>query len=88
MACMTASFLLGIQTAGEFRPVDQTQAGPAEIRGDFNGNGTLDVDDVRIALELAQGTRQPTRAELLADPNGDLVITLDDVAMILSQIQR
>ena len=86
-ACMAASFLIGIQTAGEFHTVDLTEAGPAVLRGDFNFDGTLDAQDVRFALEVAQGIRQPTQDELLMDPNGDLVINTDDALLILNQIK-
>lgn len=85
---MTAAFLVGIQTAGDFSPVDATQADGTYTAGDLNGNGYLDIQDARIALELASGYRSPTPDELSADPNQDFVITIDDVFTILERLEH
>lgn len=86
---MTVAFILGIQTAGDIHPVvHETRAGSDVLHGDMNGNGRLEEDDVRIALDLANGVRSPTPDELAADPNQDFVITSDDVTMILDAMQN
>lgn len=85
---VTTAFALGIQTAGDFATVESTQADASQYTGDFNGNGNLDVQDARIALELAQGFRTPTPDDLSADPNNDFVITFDDVLSILERLER
>lgn len=86
---MTVAFILGIETAGDVKPVvTETRAGNAVLRGDMNGDGTLDLSDVRIALELAEGKRSPTPDELAADPNQDFVITKDDVTAIADAIEH
>ncbi len=84
----TFAFVIGIQTAGEFHPVASTLADGNDTAGDFNGNGHLDLQDARIALELASGYRFPTPTELYADPNGDFSITTDDVFTILERLER
>lgn len=85
---MTVAFILGIGTAGEVHPVvSETRAGGAVLLGDLSGNGTIDMDDVKIALELSKGTRTPTPKELAADPNQDFVITLDDAMSILEKLK-
>ena len=83
------AFFVGIETAGEVHPVvSETQAGGAVIEGDLNGNGSVDLQDVRIALELAQGYRTPTPAELSADPNRDFQFTVADAITILDTFQQ
>lgn len=89
LGCMTAAFAIGIQTAGDVRPVvDSTIADGAYLEGDLNGNGQLDIGDARAALEIAQGYRPATPEELAADPNGDFVITGEDVLFILEILER
>ena len=86
---MSFAFALGIQTAGDFQPVvNETKAGNAVLEGDFNGNGALDINDVHIALELAQNFRTPTPAELAADPNQDFHITIEDAMMIVEKLEH
>lgn len=85
---VTTAFILGIQTAGDFDSVATTQADGTVTTGDFNANGSLDIQDARIALELASGYRSPTPSELSVDPNGDFSITTDDVLMILERLER
>jgi hypothetical protein len=86
---MTAAFVIGIQTAGDVKPViGSIQADDSQTAGDFNANGHLDVGDARIALELANGYRTPTPEELAADPNSDFSITTSDVVSILERLER
>ncbi len=89
LGSMTVAFLLGIETASDVQPlVGQTQAGADVIQGDMNGNGILDLGDVEITLELAQGYRTPTPSELGADPNQDFQITVDDAIAIVKTLAR
>lgn len=86
---MLGAFALGIGTAGDVHPViNATIAGTAVVAGDMNGNGMLDVNDARIALELAEGFRTPEAQELAADPNQDFQITAADAMTILEQLER
>lgn len=86
---MSVAFLLGIKTAGDFEPVvNSTMADANVLAGDMNGNGQVDIDDVRITLEIANGYRTPTPKELAADPNRDYRITADDAMMILEQLKN
>lgn len=85
---MSVAFVIGIQTAGEFQPVvSPTMADANVLAGDLNGNGQIDQEDVRIALEIAGGYRSPTPSELAADPNRDFRITADDAMTILDQLK-
>ncbi len=88
VSSVTVAFIVGIQTAGDFQPVASTQADGTLIAGDFNINGHIDVQDARIALELATGYRTPTPEELAADPNRDYDITTEDVLAILDILER
>ncbi len=88
VSSMATAFTIGIQTAGEFQPVASTEADGTQQSGDFNANGFLDVQDARIALELASGYRTPTPEELSADPNRDFSVTADDVFTILERLER
>jgi len=86
---MSVAFLIGIQTAGDVSPVVlPTRADSNVLAGDLNGNGVLDTDDVKLALEIANGYRTPTPSELAADPNHDFVITTDDAMTILEHLKR
>jgi len=52
------------------------------IRGDINGDGVADVDDILVCLEVAFTT--PTEEELkFADLNIDGVVDVDDVLICL-----
>lgn len=89
LGSMSAAFMVGIQTAGDVRPVvGSISADGTVIEGDFNGNGQLDIADARIALVLAHGDRTPSPSELAADPNGDFHITLEDAEAILERLER
>lgn len=88
VGCMAVAFAIGIQTAGDVQPiVEPTRAG-IRTSGDLDGDGTVDADDARIALDIARGYRIATAAELEADTNQDFRITVEDVAAILEQLER
>ncbi len=53
--------------------------GPAPIRGDLNGNGSVDWADVIIAADMAQGKVTPTMA---ADFDGNGTVDWKDVALL------
>lgn len=85
-ACIIGSFVIGIQTAGDVQPVSLIQAGGTPYAGDVDGSGTVDVSDVLIILEVAQGYSSATTDQLKADPNGDGQLTVDDAIGILSTL--
>lgn len=88
LSCMAVAFAIGIQTAGDVQPmVEPTRAG-IRTSGDFDGDGTIDADDARIALDIARGYRIATAEELEADTNQDFRITVEDVAAIIEQLER
>lgn len=89
VASMSLAFLLGIETSGDIEPVvGSLRAGSVAVEGDFNGNGLLDANDARIALEIAQGFRSPTTQELAADPDHDFHITVEDAMAILEKLEH
>lgn len=81
--CIVGSFAVGIRTAGDVRTISPLSAETPILAGDMDGNGTVDTTDVAMILEVAQGYREPTIAELRADPNGDGVISVDDALALL-----
>lgn len=81
--CVAASFLIGIQSAGEVQPIALIEAGSVSQVGDITGDGSVDVQDVIHILEIVQGYRQATPDDLRADPNGDGMLTIDDALRIL-----
>lgn len=83
---MTAAFIVGVETAGDVQPVLVTRASDTVVLGDFSGNGTLGVEDAKIAIEIAEGNRTPTPEELAADPNRDFHITMEDAKTILDEL--
>ena len=52
---------------------------PAPVRGDLNGDGSVDWADVMVAAEMAQGKAKPTTA---ADFNGNGAVDWKDVALL------
>ncbi|MDD5623749.1 MAG: hypothetical protein PHI23_03500 [Candidatus Peribacteraceae bacterium] len=84
--CVVASFAVGIRTAGEVQPITLIEAGSTAQQGDMDGSGSIDLQDVISILEIAQGYHTPSPRELLADPNGDGQLTVDDALRLLRQI--
>lgn len=85
--CVAASFLIGIQSAGEVQPIALIEAGSVGQPGDLTGDGSVDVQDVIAILEVAQGYAQATPDQLKADPNGDGVLSIDDALRMLRMLQ-
>ncbi len=91
--CVTASFVVGIQTAGDVQPFAALQADEITENGmalsdiaqsgDIDGSGELDLQDVILILEIVQGYETPTLLQLKADPNGDNRLTAEDALRIL-----
>lgn len=77
------SFGLGIGTAGNLRTIDYSAADDASSRGDVTADGVVDERDVIVILEVSQGYRPATPAELQADPNGNGALTVDDALRVL-----
>ncbi|MBT7337326.1 hypothetical protein HN801_01310 [Candidatus Peregrinibacteria bacterium] len=82
--CLVSSFAIGIHTAGNVQPVRLIEAGGTALAGDIDGNGTVDIADAILVLEVAQGYVLSTSDQLLADPNADGALTVDDAIRILS----
>ena len=80
---VAASFVIGIQSAGDVKPIALIEAGSESRVGDMNGDGIVDVQDAIVILEVVQGYRTPTSEMLFADPNGDGQLTIDDALHIL-----
>lgn len=85
-ACIVSSFAIGMQTAGDVQPVSLIEAGGTTLAGDVDGSGVVDLLDVRLILEVAQGYASATSDQLRADPNGDGALTVDDALRILSTL--
>jgi hypothetical protein len=81
--CVAASFLIGIQSAGDVQPITLIEAGSESRVGDLTNDGTVDVQDAITILEMVQGYQIPTPDQLRADPNGDGQLTIDDALHIL-----
>ena len=84
--CVTGSFAVGIQSAGEMKTVASLAAVSTEIVGDMNSNGQADLEDVIIILEIAQGTQTASAEQMRLDPNGDGTLTVDDALMMLRNL--
>lgn len=84
--CVTGSFAVGVQTAGDVETVGSILAESPEIVGDMDGNGALDPRDVAMILEVVQGYRDADPALLRRDPNGDGELTVDDALSVLDDL--
>lgn len=83
---IVSSFALGIKTAGDVRPFSPSEASDTLVSGDINVDGTVDAKDVIEILEIVRGYKEATPAQLLADPNDDGRLTIDDAMQILHDL--
>lgn len=83
---VVSSFTVGIKTAGEVHTVGSIGAMGTRISGDIDGNGIVEVRDAVEILEVARGYTVATPDELLADPNSDGHLTIDDAIRILNDL--
>lgn len=81
-----SSFALGLKTAGDIQTVAPMQASGTEVTGDMDASGFVDIRDAITILEIVRGYRSATPEELLADPNGDGMLTIDDAISILHDL--
>ncbi len=58
-----------------------TYAGPAQAAGDVNGDGTIDIDDVNIIINIILGNATATTA---ADVDGNGTVDIDDVNAVIN----
>jgi len=80
---VTASFALGIQSAGDVETVTPLEASTAQTIGDVTGDGIADSRDAAMILEIALGYRDAQPAQLKADPDGSGELTVEDALLIL-----
>ena len=85
-ACVVSSFAIGIQSVGEVQPVTLIEAGAVQEQGDMDGSGSIDIQDVILILEIAQGYREASPAQLRADPNTDGQLTVTDALRVLETL--
>lgn len=86
LVAMIGSFSLGIQSAGNVRPVSLIEAGSVQRNGDVDGNGVVNTRDVLLILEIAQGYMTATPQQIQADPNNDGKLTVDDAIRLLKNL--
>lgn len=77
-----AAFSLGIRSAEDGRSVVDPIMASGGLQGDLDRDGTLDNDDLTIAIEVATGIRKAEPEELKNDPNKDGVLTTADALWI------
>ena len=86
VACVGSAFSLGMHSAGNVQPVSLIEAGSTQQRGDINGDGFVDLGDVKLILEISQGYKEATVDQVKADPNKDGELTVDDAIRVISSI--
>src|SRR3989344_6310214 len=79
---VVASFTVGMKTAGDVSTVSPLEASGTRISGDINSDSLVDERDAIVILEIAQGYEEATPEQLLADPNHDGKLTIDDAIRI------
>lgn len=89
--CVLGSFLIGVRTAGDVQPFARSEAQQANIlgsivSGDMDGNGTVNVQDVLLLLQIIKGDVAETKQAHLADPNGDGHLTIEDAIVLLRSL--
>lgn len=94
LTCVASSFVIGVRTAGDMPSVDTIEAHQANImyenaiRGDMDGNGVVNDDDVIRLLDILEGKKRIDQQILQADPNRDGRITVDDIKVLLQLISH
>lgn len=83
---VTSSFFIGVKTAGDVETIAPSEAGGVRITGDINSDSVVDERDVIVILEIARGYEEATPDQLLADPNGDGHLTVDDAIRLLHDL--
>jgi len=78
-----SAFFVGIQTAGDVRPISLIEAGVV-VSSDMDGDGIVDARDALVILEVVSGYRDVTPEMLRSDPNRDGILTIDDAIRILA----
>ena len=64
--------------------VKRATSAPDPIRGDVNGDGTVDVADIAAIIDVMAGTTVPgTSAAGNADVNGDGTVDVADIASVI-----
>ncbi len=90
--CVVGSFLIGIQSAGDIKPVLHTEAQPASVlshtptEGDIDGDGQVTLQDVVDLLQMIQRTRPLTQQSIAADPDHDGELTVSDAIAIIDRL--
>lgn len=83
---VVSSFALGVRTAGDIETVAPSEAGGIRVTGDIDNDGRVTLRDVIDILEVVQGYEVATPEQLLADPNADGHLTVDDALRILEDL--
>jgi hypothetical protein len=76
---------LGAQTSSTANPLPK-YIDPSVIKGDANGDGSVNITDVAYVIDYINGTIDPGFVEAAADVNGDGEINITDVALIIDII--
>ena len=66
-----------------FGTIVEMEAGPV---GDLSGDGTIDIDDVTMLIDVLLGNNTTTLNTAIADINGDNMLDIDDVTLLISQL--
>jgi hypothetical protein len=89
LCCMLA-FVIGLETAGNVRTFDKTQAAltdSAGFRGDIDGDGSLTVQDAILILERADGLETAAAEDIRSgDVDGDFKLTIKDALRLLRSL--
>jgi len=59
---------------------------PVVKRGDVDGNGMVDIDDVALLISVILGNNNSEYNSLNSDLDGDNVLSIDDVTLIIALI--
>lgn len=86
LLAVISSFTAGVKTAGDVKTVQPMEASGTGLSGDVNADGTVDVRDAIVILDIARGYDTATVEELRADPNDDGKLTIDDAIRILNNL--
>ena len=92
--CAIGAFAAGMQTSGNIHPFARSEAALQELfmatsplKGDVNGNGTIDSNDAYLLYEITTGLQTATQEQVrTGDTDGDGLLTEKDLGVVLHKL--
>ncbi len=74
--------------AGGYRVYVKGESAPSWLKGDVNGDGSVNISDIAKVIDLILGNQAPADVFTRADINGDGSVNISDVAALIDIILK